>query len=125
VDSYSYRRAVASVLADAADRRIIEPVVRIKPGTLARDITDFGSALYLVDRLIENDRDPRWWTLEPLQPELGHCIAWLRRAQRFDAMVPHGLEILRSLRHKTSLPVPGRGAAGSRGSPVVRLVSRS
>jgi hypothetical protein len=96
------------VLTEAADRRIIEPVVRIKPGKLARDITDFGSALFLVDKLIEDDRHPRWWGLDPLQPELGRCIAWLRRAQRFDAMVPHGLEILRSLRDKTSARPRGR-----------------
>jgi hypothetical protein len=97
LDSYAYRRAVAEVLTEAADRRVIEPEVRIKPGTLARDIHDFGQALYLVDRLIENDSDPRWWTLEPLQPALGRCIYWLRQMQHVEHHVARGEELLSAL----------------------------
>jgi hypothetical protein len=107
LSAHKYALAIAGVVQEAARQEIIPPrftdaMSKGKP----RDLTDFGCALWLVEQITRDDRDrQRWFRVQPLQDEIGVCVAHLRMMQRAEQVAAYGAELLESLRTRI-MPAP-------------------
>jgi hypothetical protein len=109
-----YRREIALVLQEAAQRGIVPRELRCgsKRFKLAR-IDSLAGAMMLVNSLVMSDLDrERWCAVEPLSPEINAVVSWARRLQRMESEWAEGEAELARLRARAlaSLTDSGTGA---------------
>jgi hypothetical protein len=108
VTASAYRRAIAECLREAVEKGVIERYYRVGSGArrVTQDARQLSVCCYLVDKL----SDTPYWTheprlflaLSPLEPELGVCVAELRRMIRVEELLARSDEVLAELKVRVS-----------------------
>ncbi len=111
MDAASFREELSRIIQQAARCGLAESPLVIVPGHRPQDLAaDIGACRLLVDRLIADELDKRrWLAVEPLQNDVGICVAIARTLECQERRLHPALALqhLRALVEGRKVPAGG------------------